>query len=152
MRLNPLLGATTQASVAGRFRSLRKYSKTVGFCGRDSGEIVKGFIAARRNTRVRDIVAQNAAIHELREERCLRDQFIQQMRNVFLAFRHKSFLVARASAERHDDDLFAGRAAERGIGRQPEQRSACARTGHCAKEITPALGDCRCNLARTAAG
>jgi len=30
MRLKPLLGATTHASFAGRLRSLRKYSKTVG--------------------------------------------------------------------------------------------------------------------------
>ena len=30
IRLKPLLGATTHASVAGRFRSFRKYSNTVG--------------------------------------------------------------------------------------------------------------------------
>lgn len=33
MRLKPLLGATTRASVAGRPRSRRKYSKTVGLAG-----------------------------------------------------------------------------------------------------------------------
>lgn len=41
MRLNPLLGATTQASLAGRFRSLRKYSKTVGFSGATAAKLLK---------------------------------------------------------------------------------------------------------------
>ena len=40
MRANPLLGATTQASVAGRFRSLRKYSKTVGLLGETAAKLL----------------------------------------------------------------------------------------------------------------
>ena len=41
IRLKPLLGATTQASEDGRFRSLRKYSKTVGDCGGTAAKLLK---------------------------------------------------------------------------------------------------------------
>jgi hypothetical protein len=74
------------------------------------------------------------------------------MRNVFLTFRHKSFLVPRTSAERHDNDLFAGRGSERRIGGQPEQRGTGTRAGYCAKEITPALGDRGRDLTPISAG
>ena len=47
IRAKPLLGATTQQSVAGRLRSLRKYSKTVGLSGRDRREVVECFVDAR---------------------------------------------------------------------------------------------------------
>ena len=38
--VNPLLGATTHASFAGRRFSLRKYSKTVGFSGDTSAKLL----------------------------------------------------------------------------------------------------------------
>ena len=41
MRLKPLLGATTQVSKAGRFKSPRKYSKTVGCSGETAAKLLK---------------------------------------------------------------------------------------------------------------
>ena len=50
-------------------------------------------------------MSKNSAINDLREEGGLRNQFPHQMRNIFLPFRRKRFLVARASAEGNDDHL-----------------------------------------------
>src|SRR5262249_62097587 len=41
MRANPLMGATTQQSVAGRLRSFRKYSNTVGLSGGTGAKLLK---------------------------------------------------------------------------------------------------------------
>ena len=102
----PLLGATTQASVAGRFRSLRKYSKTVGLSGETAAKLLNVSYDARDDAGGRDIVPQNAAVHDLGEERGLRHEFVQQVGDILLAVGHEGFVVARASAEGDDDGFL----------------------------------------------
>ena len=50
-------------------------------------EVVEGLVGARRQAGVGDVVAENAAIDDLSEERGLRQQLSEQMRNVLAARR-----------------------------------------------------------------
>ena len=69
-------------------------------------KIIERFIHAGRETRGRHVVAQNSAIHDLREEACLRDEFAHQVRNIFLAFGRECFLIA-GTATKGDDHNFS---------------------------------------------
>jgi hypothetical protein len=53
MQLKPLLGAITQASVAGRRRSWRKLLKDRRVTRRDQGKVVQGLVATAKGDRDR---------------------------------------------------------------------------------------------------
>ena len=110
MRLKPLLGATTQASERGRFRSLRKYSNTVGCSRRNRGKVIEGLVNTGDQAGGCHVVAQNSPVDHLGEKSRLRNQFAHQVRNILLAFRRKCLLIAGPAAERDDHhfSLFSG--------------------------------------------
>src|SRR3984957_19041734 len=66
---------------------------------RERGEVIDGFIYTGGQTRGRHVVAQNPTIHNLREKSSLWEQFTHQVRNVFLAFGRKCFLIASSPAK-----------------------------------------------------
>jgi hypothetical protein len=69
-------------------------------------------------------MAQDALIDDIGQERRLRHQFIQQMRDVLLAIRHESFLVARPAPKRNHPALrFFAAAMPRAI-RGPKNEAA----------------------------
>ena len=68
MRLNPLLGATTHASDGGRFKSLRKYSNTVGCSGGSEAKLLMVSYTPVSQAGGGHVVAQDSAVHHLGEE------------------------------------------------------------------------------------
>ena len=152
MRLKPLLGATTQASESGRFRSLRKYSKTVG-CWGGTRKVVEGLVDASGEAGGGDVVAEDAPIHYLGEEARLGDEFVHQVRNVFLPFGGEGFLVARAPAEGDDDDFsfFRARSTSHQGAAANKSTSQC-QASRVTQEIAPAAAEMAGDFARIASG
>jgi hypothetical protein len=64
---------------------------------------------------------------------------VKKKRDILLSFRHKGFLIARASAKRNDYRLFASGRCRSESGSKAEQ-SGCARAcaGYGPQKITPA--------------
>jgi len=54
-------------------------------------------------------VTQNSAIHDLREESGLRDEFAHHVRNILLPFRRERFLIAGATTKCDDHDFSSRR-------------------------------------------
>jgi hypothetical protein len=87
-------------------------------------------------------VAQDALIHHLGEETCLRRQFVNQVGNIFLPLRGEGLLIPGASAKGNHDDLpLPGRSrpAHKWAGAEHSrpQRNTCS----AAQEITPAAAE-----------
>src|ERR1700745_119574 len=61
---------------------------------RDGCEVVNRLVDAGGETGCRDVVAKDTAIDHLREESGLRNQFLDQVRDVLLAFGSEGFLIA----------------------------------------------------------
>src|SRR5581483_166672 len=74
--------------------------------GRNRCKVVERLVNARREAGGGNVVAENAAVHDLRKERGLWREFGQQVRDVLLSRWRKGFVVARAAAECDDDDLL----------------------------------------------
>src|ERR1700720_3083783 len=105
--------------------------------GRDCGKVVEGFVRAGSKARRSHIVAQDAAIDDLREKGGLGNHLAHQVRYVFLALRREGFLIARAPTK-SDDDYFSPLhgGASQGDGRveqRASQRYACGGT----QEVAP---------------
>ena len=123
MRAKPLLGATTQQSRGRTLEILAEVFEDRGIVGRHRREIVERLVGAGDDAGGRDVVAENAAIDHLREERRLRDQLVQQVRDVLLPVRHERLVVARASAEGDDNGFLSAR---RDHSAQRRMRRRCA--------------------------
>src|SRR5580658_1712819 len=76
---------------------------------RKRSEIIDGFVYACGQAGCGNVVAENSAIHHLREESGLRDKFMKEVRNILLTFGRKRLFVARSSAEGNNDGLLAAR-------------------------------------------
>src|SRR5579863_9301839 len=105
--------------------------------GRDCGEIVERLVRPGGETRRRDVVAQNSAIHYLREKRRLRNHLAHHVRDVFLSFRRKSLLISRAAAERNYDDFALLHRARRKRDRRLQQRTAQRNTRSRTNKVAP---------------
>src|ERR1039457_529234 len=140
MRLKPLLGAITHASFAGRPSPFRKYSKTVGFFGATSAKLSNRSYIRQSPDSQCHIMAKNSVIHYLREERRLRNQFIHQMRNIFLSFRCEGLFIARSAAKGNHDRLLLSRPGGSPQWSKTEQPTAC--TSHCGRTQKCAPGKC----------
>jgi hypothetical protein len=123
MWLKPLLGAITHASDAS-LPARTVVLEQRGIAWRHGREVVKRFIATRREARRGHIVAQNAAIDHLGKERGLRNQFFEYSRNILLTFRRERLLIARSAAEGHYDEFLGPRQHGRTKRREAHQRGA----------------------------
>src|SRR5579871_1953025 len=88
-------------------------------------------------------MAQNSAIHHLREERRLRDQFAHELRNIFLTFGSKGFLIARPSPERDDYNFLSRRRGKRPSPGRMQNRPAQSQPSSLAQEVTARTGQSR---------
>src|SRR5579875_1802158 len=76
-------------------QTLAKIFKHGRIVWRYSREIIECLIDTGCQTSGCNIVAKDAAVHDLRIESRLRDELVEQVRNVLLPFRHECFLVTR---------------------------------------------------------
>src|SRR5215475_5313180 len=53
----------------------------------DCSEVVKRLVRPCRDAGVRDVMAENSSIYDLSKKRCAWNEFVEKLRNVFLAFR-----------------------------------------------------------------
>src|SRR5262245_54618022 len=121
---------------------LAKVFKDGGIFRRQGGEVVDRFIDAGGQARGRNVVAQNAAIDNLREKGRLRNQFLHQVRNVLLAFRSERFLIPGAASKSDDHDFSVALQYARPSEQAAGQESAGKReTRRVAKEFPAAPGD-----------
>ena len=81
--LEAVAGRDDPRIVHGPAEAAAKIFEDSGVPGGLSDEVVERFVAAGDNAGRGDIVAENAAIHHLGEERPLRDEFREQVREVF---------------------------------------------------------------------
>src|SRR5215472_3488186 len=118
-----------------------------GIFRRKGSEIVYGLVRAGGKASGGDVMPQDSAINHLGEEARLRNELAHEMRNVFLAFGRKVFLIASASAKSDDDNfsLLGGDAGscECAGGRKARGKSAaeCSATkgeaSGAAQELSP---------------
>ena len=73
-----------------------------GMFGRDRGKVVERFVGSGRETCGGNVMAEDTAINDLREEGRLRNHLAQEVRDVLLTLGRKSLLVSRATAEGDD--------------------------------------------------
>src|SRR6201994_1363870 len=66
-------------------------------------EVIERLVPTRDDASSSDVMPKDAAVHHLGEERSLRDELIQKMRDVLLAFDGEGLLITR-SASKGDDD------------------------------------------------
>ena len=122
-----------------------------GIVGRNGGEVIERFIDAGGDAGGGDVVAENAFIDDVGEEGGLRDEFVQQVRDVLLAIGHEGFVVARAAAEGDHDGLAVLRDHHAAKRRPAEERRGCRGAGHLAKKVAAAGGNSARDFVRTAA-
>ena len=92
----------------GAFEIFAEIFEDSGRVWGDRGEIVEGFIGAGGEAGGGDIVAEDAAVDDLREEGRLRDKLLHQVGDIFLSFGSEGFLIAGAAAKGDDDDFSFG--------------------------------------------
>ena len=90
----------------GTLQILAEVFEDSGIFRRHRGKVVEGLINARRQTRRGHIMAEDAAIDNLAEERRARHQLTQQVLNVLLAVGREGFIIPGAATER-DYDCFS---------------------------------------------
>ena len=90
---------------------------------RHGRKIIKRLVSPGRETRRRNVVPENSAIHHLREKRRLRNHLAHHVRDVFLSLGRKRLLIARPAAKRDDDNLALLHRARRIRNRRRQQRT-----------------------------
>jgi hypothetical protein len=95
-------------------------------------------------------MAEDAFVDDVGEERGLRDEFIEEVRDVLLAIRHEGFVVARAAAEGdyhglailRDRHAAQGGGAEEGCGSQRRSRceGSCGGWGNRVRDLVRTAG------------
>ncbi len=148
--IETVAGSDNPGILSGALEILAKVFKDGGMLRRKRGEIVDGFIDASGKAGGGHIVAEDAAIDDLREERGLRNEFADQVRNIFLTFGSEGFLVARSATEGYDDD-FAFFGSESGVKQRSgaEERAAKREARGGAEEITAMVGKLTCAFLRS---
>src|SRR5438477_2336969 len=104
--IEPVAGSDDPGIGGGTFQVLTEIFEDGRMLRGKGSKVVDGFIDASRQAGGGDVMAQDSAVHHLREEGGLGDEFAHQVRNVLLAFGSEGFLVARAAAE-GDHDYFS---------------------------------------------
>src|SRR5579859_4695551 len=97
-----------------RERAMQVFAKVLEYrwmAGRHCGKVVEGFVDASGQAGSGDVVAEDPLIDYLGKETRLRDELLEEVRNILLPLRGEGFLVASPSAESDDDglSLFCGR-------------------------------------------
>src|SRR6476469_8794493 len=72
---------------------------------RDRGEIIESLVYSGRETGCGNVMAEDSLVCHTREETRLRNEVVDQVRDVLLAFRGKGFLITRAAAKGDYDHL-----------------------------------------------
>ncbi len=101
--LEPVAGRNDPRIIHGPRKAAAKIFKDGRVPCRLRDEVVEGFVAPGDDAGGRNVVAEYAAVHHLRKECSLRDELIQKMRNVLLAFGGEGLLIASAAAKGDDD-------------------------------------------------
>src|SRR5437016_2009584 len=108
--IEPVAGSDDPGIGGGTFQVLTEIFEDGRMLRGKGSKVVDGFIDASRQAGGRDVMAQDSAVHHLREEGGLGDEFAHQVRNVFLAFGSEGLLVACTTAKgNHDHFALAGR-------------------------------------------
>src|SRR5690348_15083949 len=135
------VAGSNHPSVGGRaLQILSKIFEDGRVLGRNWSEVVECFVCAGGEARIRDIVAQDASVHDLGKECCPRHQFRQQARNVLPALWPEGLIVSSASTKRDNHRFAAWRACSVQRHRIKQNR-AQAGAGQGMEEITTATGD-----------
>ena len=103
--IEPIAGSDDPRVRSGALQVLSKVLKYRGVFGRYGSKVVDCFIYAGCDTCGGHVVAKDSSVHDLREKSGLRNEFANQVRDVFLPFRREGFLISRAASE-SDDDYF----------------------------------------------
>src|SRR6266568_3943288 len=123
--IEPIAGGDDPGIGGGALQVLAEIFENGRMFGGKGSKIVDRFVDTGSQAGGGDVVAEDSAIHNLREEGGLRDEFAHQVRDVFLTLRSEGFLVAGAAAE-GDDDHFSLAACR---GRRGAVRGAVDRPG-----------------------
>ena len=86
-------------------------------------------------------MSEDALVDDVGIERGLRDQVVEEMRDILLAIGHESLVIARASAEGDDDGFTVFGGGEGTKGGRPKERGGRAGTGDSAEKLATAMGD-----------
>src|SRR5258705_5834754 len=107
--------------------------------GRNCRKVIECFVDAGREACGGNVVAQYALIHHLSEEARLGSQFVEQIRDILLAFGGECLLIPSSSAKGDDDDfpLFC-RSLSMLKRAAAHQGSSERQSGGAAQKITPA--------------
>ena len=140
--------ANAVESVAGRHhpcvgkRTVQVFSKILEYGGMfrgNGGKVIEGFVDACSQAGGGDVVTEDALVDNVGEEARLRYQFVQQVRNIFLAFGREGLLIASATSERdHDRLAFSPGDFATHQGTCAEQRAAQAQARCVAQEVASA--------------
>src|SRR6185437_32228 len=136
-----------------RRRSLELFAEILEdgrMLGWNRRKVVERLVDARREAGSGNVVAENAAVHDLCKERGLWREFGQQVGDVLLSAWRKGLVVARAAAKCDDDDLLrigmhvCGSAAQR---RCPEDRRCGTQPRRETQEFSATVRDLLCTPA-----
>src|SRR5207245_5470731 len=108
--IEPVAGSDDPGIGGGTFQVLTEIFEDGRMLRGKGSKVVDGLIYAGCQAGGCNVVAQDSAVHHLREEGGLGDEFAHQVRNVFLAFGSEGFLVACTTATgKHDNFALARR-------------------------------------------
>src|ERR1700733_16318553 len=103
-----IAGSDNPGIGCGAMQLLAEIFKDGWVVGRDGGEVVESFVGPGYQACGRDIVTENPPIDYLGEERALRNELTQEMRDVFLPIGHEGLFISSASAKGNDDCFVPG--------------------------------------------
>lgn len=104
-----IAGGNNPGVICGSAQSFAEVFKDCRILWRYVSEVVETFVYPGRQACCGDIAAQNSTIHNLGEERRLRDQLLHQVRNVFLSLRCKGLFIPGSATKSDHDGLLSFR-------------------------------------------
>lgn len=132
-----IAGRDDPAVGGGAAQIMPEVLKQSGMLWRDGSEVIEGLVTSRGETCVGDIVAENAAVDDLRVEGGLWNQLCQKVWNVALTLCGEGFFIARSAAEGNDDSLWSTWSDDRVERGETEQTGGRPRTADGIKKLAP---------------
>ena len=148
--IEPVAGSDDPGIGGGTFQVLTEIFEDGRMLRGKGSKVVDGFIDASRQAGGRDVMAQDSAVHHLREEGGLGDEFAHQVRNVFLAFGSEGFLVACTTAKgNHDHFALAGRDARSSDQTGGQKGTAQCNSRGATQKFAAGPGEVACEFQRS---
>ena len=113
--------------------------------GVDGSEVIKGLVDTGDQACGRNVVAEDPSIHYLGEKGSLGNEFLQEMRNIFLPIRHEGLFISRASAKGNYHCLLTCAHGQGTQGAERRQHGRGRRPGSSANEFASAPRDRTCD-------